>query len=195
MNAYGRWKGAVTGMHKPCTSRTPPVHRRSAALAGLLLLLAGCGGLGEAPGYRDPEAPIAATTRFEPAEFAGTYYVFAAFVAEGQAPHALPVTYAWDSASENFDVGGGPGAPEARFAPLEVIKPGRLRPVGRSGVEDEIWVLWTDADYRTVVISDRAGSFGQILDRNPGGSPDRIAAARDILDWYGFDLSKLEMAK
>ncbi|MBL3702355.1 lipocalin [Sulfitobacter sp. BDSS02] len=163
-------------------------------MAGLLLLLAGCGELGEAPGYRNPEAPIAATTRFEPARFAGTYYVVAAFAAEGQAPHALPVSYAWDGTAETFAV-GGPGAPEARFAPLEVIKPGRLRPVGRSNVEDEIWVLWTDADYRTVVISDRAGTFGQILDRSPGGLPDRIAAARDILDWYGFDLSKLEMSK
>jgi len=56
----------------------------------------------------------------------------------------------------------------------------------------DIWVLWMDFDDRTVVFGDPLGRHVWILDRQPEGGLDRIAAARDILDWYGYDLSQLE---
>ena len=139
--------------------------------------------------YRDAAAPIAATTRFDPARMAGRWEVVALF-SESDTVAPPPVAYAWDAAAGQLAVVPGAGEPDARFAPLRVVAPGRLRPVGRDGVDDEIWVLWSDADYRTVVLSNRAGSFGQILNRGPV-APDRLAAAREILDWYGFDLGLL----
>ncbi|TMV12705.1 lipocalin [Arenibacterium halophilum] len=160
-----------------------------AAVGAVLLALAGCMPGGGGSPYRDAAAPIAATTRFEPARMAGRWDVVALF-AEGDVAAPPPVTYAWDAAAEHLVVVPEADGPQARFAPLRVVAPGRLRPLGRDGVDDEIWVLWSDADYRTVVLSNRAGSFGQILNRG-ALAPDRLAAAREILDWYGFDLSLL----
>lgn len=59
-----------------------------------------------------------------------------------------------------------------------------------AGLDDPFWVLWADADMRTVVIGTPSGRFGFILNR--GGFPaDRLTAARDILDWNGYDLGRL----
>ncbi|SLN23345.1 lipocalin/fatty acid-binding family protein [Pseudooctadecabacter jejudonensis] len=53
------------------------------------------------------------------------------------------------------------------------------------------WVLWMDFDRRTVALGDPDGTFVAILDRSATGGTDRIAAAREILDWYGYDLGQL----
>jgi apolipoprotein D and lipocalin family protein len=55
----------------------------------------------------------------------------------------------------------------------------------------EWWLLWVDADLRTLVIGTPAGQFGMILNRDPVLPPDRAAAARDILAWAGYDLRRL----
>lgn len=54
-----------------------------------------------------------------------------------------------------------------------------------------IWVFWTDSDRRTMALGDPAGTFAMILDRSTSGGADRILAAREILDWYGFETSQL----
>ena len=59
------------------------------------------------------------------------------------------------------------------------------------GLPAEIWVLWMDFDRRTVALGDPDGSFVAILDRSSTGGEDRIAAAREILDWYGYDLDQV----
>lgn len=60
-----------------------------------------------------------------------------------------------------------------------------------AGLPREIWVYWMDFDDRTMAIGDPGGRFVAILDRSAIGGADRITAARDILDWYGYDLSKV----
>jgi apolipoprotein D and lipocalin family protein len=69
-----------------------------------------------------------------------------------------------------------------------------VAPSDTSSVFDagEMWVLWMDFDDRTVAIGDPLGRHVWIMDRAEAGGADRIAAARDILKWYGYDLSKLE---
>ncbi len=56
---------------------------------------------------------------------------------------------------------------------------------------EEIWVFWLDADNRTAALGDPHGQRVWIMDRtgNPG---ERLRAAREILEWYGYDLSRLE---
>ena len=68
-----------------------------AAVGAVLLALAGCMPGGGGSPYRDAAAPIAATTRFEPARMAGRWDVVALF-AEGDVATPPPVTYAlwWD---------------------------------------------------------------------------------------------------
>ena len=59
------------------------------------------------------------------------------------------------------------------------------------GAPHEIWVLWFDFDRRTVALGDPDGKFVTVLDRTAQGGGDRIVAAREILDWYGYDLSQV----
>lgn len=69
--------------------------------------------------------------------------------------------------------------------PLQEEAPGRLR------VGDELlWVHWIDADDRTAAIGEPGGGRVWIMDRN--GTPgERRTAAREILLWYGYDLSRM----
>ena len=70
---------------------------------------------------------------------------------------------------------------------------GRFRAAGPVpvAVPAELWVYWMDFDDRTMAIGDPNSDFVAILDRAPTGGADRIRAAREILDWYGYDLSRL----
>ena len=54
------------------------------------------------------------------------------------------------------------------------------------------WVLWADADGRTLVLGTPSGAFGIVLDR--GQIPaDRAKAAADILVWNGYDRALLQL--
>lgn len=77
---------------------------------------------------------------------------------------------------------------------LEPLGQGRWQPVGENlaGFDAEIWVLWMDFDSRTMALGTPDGRFGMILDESIRGGEDRIAAARDIMDWFGYDVSRLE---
>lgn len=64
-------------------------------------------------------------------------------------------------------------------------------PIDGLSVPSEIWVHWMDFDDRTVALGSPDADFVVILDRSATGGADRITAARDILDWYGYDLDVL----
>ncbi len=71
---------------------------------------------------------------------------------------------------------------------------GRVEPAARftlPGVAAPLWVLWADADMRTMVVGTPSGQFGFILNRGGAISSDRLAAARDILRFNGYDLDAL----
>ncbi len=70
--------------------------------------------------------------------------------------------------------------------------PGRFGVPGQPG---PWWVLWADADYRTLVIGTPNGRLGFILNRDGALPPDRLVAAREILDWNGYDLRRLQMLR
>ena len=55
-------------------------------------------------------------------------------------------------------------------------------------------VLWVDEGFRTAVLGTPSGSRAFILDRGATPAPDRLRAAREILNWYGYDLAQLEGA-
>nr|WP_254899238.1 lipocalin family protein [Thalassococcus arenae] len=63
---------------------------------------------------------------------------------------------------------------------------------GRLTLGDQaVWVHWIDIDDRTAALGAPDGSRVWIMDRtgNPG---ERLRAAREILDWYGYDLKRME---
>ena len=85
------------------------------------------------------------------------------------------------------------GADLAFSGPLAITGPGRLRLTGQAPrpLDRDWWLLWADTDLRTLVIGTPDGSFGFILNRGGPLPPDRLAAARDILDWNGYDITRL----
>lgn len=51
--------------------------------------------------------------------------------------------------------------------------------------------MWVDADFRTAAIGTSDGTFGAIINRGAALSDDRLKAATEILEFYGWDTSKL----
>ena len=54
-------------------------------------------------------------------------------------------------------------------------------------------MLWADADYRIAVIGTPDGRFGRILARRADPPSDLVAAAREVLEFNGYDLAGLRM--
>ena len=77
---------------------------------------------------------------------------------------------------------------------LDQTGPGRWTPRGPQSAlpAEELWVMWMDFDTRTAAIGTPSGEFGWIMDKNPTGGRDRITAARDIMDWFGYNMQRLE---
>jgi apolipoprotein D and lipocalin family protein len=164
-----------------------------AAAAVLLLLLAACGG----PSYRDISVQMTSMALFDPARYAGIWYEVARYPVWYQegcvdsraiyaqaGPGTLLVRNICDRVGMVEEIGGT----------ARVVGPGRLR-LRLEGVPvaADYWVLWVDQDYRTAVVGTPSGRAAWILNRAPEISPDRLNAARDVLRFNGYDLSRLDV--
>jgi len=137
------------------------------------LWLAGCAVTPEPaePLLRNPSAPVGSQTDATLARLAGDWVVV-----EG--------------------AGLRPGTP-LRFDARQVTLGDAVIPVtalgqGRFALgSQEVWIHWLDADNRTAALGDRAGTRVWIMDRK-GYPAERLRAAREILDWYGYDLDLLD---
>ena len=72
--------------------------------------------------------------------------------------------------------------------------PGRLIPAaaGTGSIGQPWWIIWADVNLRTLVIGTPSGEMGFILNRDGRLPADRLAAAREILEWNGYDLERLQ---
>ena len=87
------------------------------------------------------------------------------------------------------DVGGY----EKFSAELKTIGAGRFREIRSLTFRGApLWVLWLDADNRTAAIGTPGGEFGWIMDRAPKGGADRIGAAKQIMQWSGYDMARMK---
>jgi apolipoprotein D and lipocalin family protein len=152
-----------------------------------LLLLAACAREAPvaAPSFRDRGVPIGSITRGTLADLAGDWVVAESFPG---AAFAVPSTRlrveprGEGTALLRFE---GPGG--LRDLVVRPGAPGRL--VAEEG--PELWLLWVDDDFRTAVVGTPDGSFGWIMDRPGAASPDRAVAAREVLDFNGYDVTRL----
>lgn len=166
-------------------------------LAGLLaaLLLAACSvGSSKVQGFR-AKGPIYSNAVMDMASITGRWAQVGTFSSKGSP--GCPAGSA--------DIASGPagltiatrlclnGGEVSYSGPLAITGPGRATPTGatRAPLDREWWVLWADVDLRTLVIGTPDGSFGFILNRGGPLPQDRLKAARDILDWNGYDTSRL----
>ncbi|WP_368184483.1 lipocalin family protein [Aestuariibius sp. HNIBRBA575] len=148
-------------------------------------LLAGCAAepaLISAPiPYRNPTQPVASKALFDFDRAQGDWHVMAEFP-DGVCVATqvqISATLFTRHCADGTLIGGG----------ITQIGPGRLR-IGAQGSE-QYWVLWTDDSYRTMVLADPNGRLGWILNRDSQISADRMQAAREILDFNGYDVSRL----
>ncbi|MDT8854104.1 lipocalin family protein [Paracoccaceae bacterium Fryx2] len=160
----------------------------------LLILLAIAACTAPAPpqqGFRKPGTQLYSNAVFQPERLQGRWDQVAAFAAPAApacrpggaefTPGALALTLCLN------------GRQVAASGPLVVTGPGRLalRGADPAGIGQPLWVLWVDDGYRTLVIGTPSGDFGFILNRGGPLPPDRLQAAREILDWNGYDLTRL----
>lgn len=159
----------------------------------LVLVLAACGAKSPPGGYRDGGAQISSAALFDPARFGDVWHVVAAYGAEAGCG---PLAETWQPTGPGrFRVTGtacGPKGARAFVGDASVTGPGRIARAGLNGAE-ELWVLWVDADYRVAVIGTPGGDFARVLARTPEVRPDLMSAAREVLDFNGYDPAALRL--
>ncbi|MCI2393045.1 lipocalin family protein [Aliiroseovarius sediminis] len=160
------------------------------ALAAGTGLAACMGGGGGVRFHRKTSRGLNSTTRFDAARFAGRWVIRGEFVYPGEVPSFGAVVFTQAGGKIiALDVYGPSGLLDHYRATQPA--PGRIK-VGAAPFDTQYWVLWVDADYRTAAIGTPSGSFGWIIDRAKTGGDDRITAARDVLGFNGYDLSRLK---
>ena len=168
---------------------------RRAVLA--LLVLAACGrgepepvAVVEAPSFRDRGVPMGSSLRATPEALEGEWIVSAAFPqtlgSDAKPFDALFVDRGSDGTLQWFFLMRGAVWPYG--IGIRPTGPGRF---GIAGSEIEYWVLWMDDDARTAAIGTPDGTSGWIMDRPGQASIDRTAAAREVLEWSGYDVARL----
>lgn len=144
---------------------------RRLILAPALVLALGLAACAPAPG----PASMTSVAAFAPARLAGSWHEVAAI---GRAPGTL-----WKIAAD-------PSGALAVNTGRDGIGQGRMTGPGRFALTSfaaPLWVLWADADDRTLLLGTPDRSFAILLDRSPRIPADRLAAAREILAWNGYD--------
>lgn len=170
----------------------------------LLMMLAACaksqpnepvGGLLEV--YRDRSVPIGSALNFDAERYAGTWYEVARYPVPFEVG-CVGVTAEYGplpdgglsvkNTCRNVD-GSVRSTIEGR---ADVTGPGRLKVQFDSiPIPADYWVLWIDEGYRTAVVGAPSGRSGWILNRDPNIPADRLKAAREVLEFNGYDLGRL----
>ncbi|MEM9636404.1 MAG: lipocalin family protein [Pseudomonadota bacterium] len=158
-----------------------------------LALIAGCAPAPDS-GFRDPSVPITATTRFTPEGFAGSWHVVAAYPTD-VFPGCVDQRWQAETAQQTprLAVFCGTGA-AAYDAPMRVDPRGvmQLQSSDLDSAPRALWVMWMDEDAQTAVIGTPSGEMGWILNRTRGLREDRLKAAREIMAFNGYDISRLQ---
>lgn len=148
-----------------------------------LVILAGCARpvAKQTPAFRDVTRPVGSAALLDVGQFAGRWYQVAHYPAAGTCP------------GDVIDIDGAQTM-TTRCAPganLTYAGRGRFTLTRANGAQETLWVLWVDHHYRTAVIGRPDGQIGAIWNRQPIIPGDRMKAAREILDFSGYDLSRL----
>jgi apolipoprotein D and lipocalin family protein len=182
------------------TSPTTLSTRLKLSLAAVALAaLSACAAV--APGYRDTSVQISSVATLDVTRYAGLWYEIARFPVpfqEGCVGTTADYTLRPDGTIGVLNTcreGVLTGPVRQIAGEAVVVGPGRLEVKFDSVpfVSAPYWVLWVDEGYRTAVVGVPSGRAGWILNRDPQIPADRLEAARQILDFNGYDLTQLRM--
>ncbi len=168
-----------------------------------LLALTACNATPPAPvggsGYRDRAVPIGTIAMFDSGRFDGNWHVVARYATAFEGGCAA-AQFRFDGAEVAYQCRDSDGAVRqtaqgratiagpGRFDLALVTSPDPANAFPAPG----FWILWVDQTYRTAVIGTLDGQAGWILNRDPRIPADRLAAAREILDFNGYRLAALQ---
>lgn len=156
--------------------------------AALIAALVGCAPAPQESALRDPGVPISSNASFDAARFADVWHIAATY---GDEARCGPLAETWmPTGAAAYRVTGttcGPRGARAFAAEARVTGPGRI-----TRGDEELWVLWVDADYRVAVIGTPSGRFARVLSRTPTVRPDLMEAARRVLAFNGYDPAALQ---
>lgn len=147
--------------------------------------------------FRDTSAQIASQTDVTAARMAGTWFIRQRIGGISQKFDTLTLNVLPDDALQLAVTLGScdQGVCDVKEHLILLVRtgPGRWTPRNPPGFwpPQDIWVMWMDFDSRTAAIGTPSGEFGWIMDKNPTGGRDRIVAARDIMEWFGYDMARL----
>lgn len=132
---------------------------------------------------------------FDPARYAGLWYEVASFpVSFQEGCTGTRATYGLgeDGVLSVRNVCMKDGALTTIEGTARVVGPGRLKvKLGAMPFAADYWVLWVDEGYRTAVVGVPSGRAGWILNRDPEIPDDRYRAALSVLEFNGYDVSRL----
>ena len=164
----------------------------------VLVLLAGCNAARQPDFsglYRDPAAPIYSAAVFDQSRFAAEDWDQVAAFLPGPSENCADTGL-------TFPENGNPARAEYRLCLSGALREGGgsvgWQQGGRfalPGIDEALWVLWVDADYRTVLVGTPSGRLGFILNRGGALPADRLTAARDIFAFNGYDPEKLVLLR
>ena len=146
--------------------------------------------------YRDTRKPLTYITRSDASRLVGDWYVrghypggeallTVSYLRDRQGQQAFRFVSRACKATGNYEDAGDiwPGTP---------LGPNRWRLADPQGGKDrDLWVIWVDESYRTAAIGAPDGGYAWVLDRRATGGADRITAAREILDFNGYDIGAM----
>ena len=149
--------------------------------------------------FRDTAAQIASQTNVTADRMAGDWIIRQRFAAAPVGPTGLLTirTLPNNALQASMTIGSciqRVCSVSERLVLLGPSGPGRWRAVDPPAFwpKGELWVMWMEFDSRTAAIGTPSGEFGWIMDKQAQGGGDRIAAARDIMDWFGYNIAQLQ---
>jgi len=146
-----------------------------------LIVLAGCMA---APGYRDTYQPLSITTRTAPDLWQGTWHLRA--TTRGM-ESATGFRFDKEKITPNCAPACGTGW---KVTPIDT---NRWRLTDATGQTRELWLIWIDEGRRTAAFGEPKGRYAWVLDRSAEGGFDRIQAARELLEFNGYEAGEIAL--
>jgi apolipoprotein D and lipocalin family protein len=153
-----------------------------------LLALAACVTAPQVTGYRDPSKPIYSNAVLQLADYAGEWTQAGDFANAPCAPGAVTMqpTDTGMTITGTLCLGGISNDVSGSYV---AVGPGRFQ----RGEDAPWWVVWADTNLRTLAIGTPDGRFGFILNKGDSLPQDRLNAAREVFDFNGYSLKRLQI--